>query len=118
LSTTVQRTSLLLQEFRSRCQLSATAPRLALVLKAVIGCAGNVFLLACQDERGASRFSTDNESCLLDLLGLLEALDSSAARSPFELAHAMDALLIQLIRIEAAPRGAACMWRPTRAMAH
>jgi hypothetical protein len=118
LFTTVRRTSLLLQEFRSRCQLNATAPRLALALKAVIGCAGNAFLLACQDERGASRFSIDNETCLLDLLELLGALDTRAVRSPFDLAHAMDALLIQLVRIEAAPRGAACLRRPARATAH
>jgi hypothetical protein len=98
--TPIRRVLLLVEEFRKQCRIEANARVLAVVLKAVIARACQAFSVVTQGRRGATRFGPDNDSCLVDLLKLLNALNADEMPSPFDLAHAMDALIIQLVRIE------------------
>ena len=98
--TPVRRVLLLVEEYRAQRQIGASPRVLAVVLKAVIARACQAFSVVTQGRRGAARFGPDNDSCLVDLLKLLNALNSDEAPSSFDLAHAMDALIIQLVRIE------------------
>ncbi len=97
----VRRAILLVDEFRSHCMAGANARLLAVVLEATIRCAHHLFTGITQGECATAQFAADSNACLTDLMRMLETLTAGDTPPAFELAHAMDALIIQLVRITA-----------------
>jgi hypothetical protein len=96
----LRRLVLLAGEFRAQCQSQASAEALAEVVKAAIPCAHCAFDVYSAGHLGATALAFENEICLADLGALARALAAEVAPPPRELEHALDALLVQLVRIE------------------
>jgi hypothetical protein len=96
----MRRVVLLAGEFRAQCQSRATAAQLAEVLKAAIPCAHCAFDVYSHRQLGPQGLGFENERCLADLGALVQALNADVAPPLQELEHALDALLVQLVRIE------------------
>ncbi len=96
----VRQAILLVEEFRSDCRSGADARLLSVELKATIRCAHQLFSGGFRGECASPQFADDSNACLADLQRMYETLTSGAKPPPFELAHAMDALIIQLARIK------------------
>jgi len=97
----------LAQEFRAYSRPPANAAMAALVLRLIAEHAIQLFELVSRDWIGESRFGADNDRCLSGLLTMLAALNSGTLPPPFELEHALDALVIQLLRFDGERAGAA-----------
>ena len=95
----VRQAILLVEEFRSDCMAGASARLLSVELKATIRCAHQLFTGGFRGDCASQQFADDSNACLGDLLRMHETLSAGDLPPAFELAHAMDALIIQLARI-------------------
>jgi len=99
----VRRTFALLNEFREAFQHRADPHWLAILLQAIGQDATYTFDTAAKVRRESAEFSADKARCLADLEQLHRALRGPSPPSEHDLAHAMDALIVQLIRVQPGP---------------
>ncbi|MGN6525767.1 MAG: hypothetical protein ACTHL8_05215 [Burkholderiaceae bacterium] len=111
----LRRVLVLVDEFHSLCAQKPNLPRLAEFLKIVIARARDAFGATSgrgRDGFAAGALTADQARCLSDLELLQQGMLHSSPEASRGLAHAMDALLIQCVLLDAAvagadPRGAA-----------
>jgi len=99
----VRRTFVLLNEFRDAFKLRADPHWLGILLRAISQDATYTFEVAAKVRRESPEFSADKARCLADLEQLHHALRSPNLPSEPDLAHAMDALIVQLVRVQTGP---------------
>jgi hypothetical protein len=92
--------------FRLLCESGSEPNGMADVLEAVIRCCRDGFELVAKmraERSHAEQLLIDDESrCALDLEALLRALRGGSFLPAHELAHAMDPLIVQCVRMDAA----------------
>jgi hypothetical protein len=91
----------LMGEFLGQCQSGSQGQGLLAVLDDVIRGAVVGFALAGKLHTVSARDNADKQSCLDDLGQLRTALAQGIAMSPHDLKHAMDALIVQFVRVDA-----------------
>jgi len=99
----VRRTFVLLNEFRDAFTLKADPHWLGILLRAITQDAAHTFDAAAKIRRESPEFTVDKARCLADLEQLHRDLRSPRPPSDHDLAHAMDALIVQLVRVQTGP---------------
>jgi len=92
---------ILVEVFRAQCRQAARPRRLGAVLGATIRLARQCLAQADALCHRDAMLGADNERCLHDLEALLRTLVDDDPPPPPDLLHAMDALIVQLVRIDA-----------------
>lgn len=98
----IRRTFVLLNEYREALESKADLHWLGILLHAVNQDAARTFDEAAQLRPESPEFSAERVRCFADLEQLLRTLRGPHPPSDYELAHAMDALIVQLVRAQAA----------------
>jgi hypothetical protein len=90
----------LIQDFLLLCRLRAHSSSLARSLKSVLGSAAKYFAMRRLHPQGVADIRAGSEDCLAELQLVLGALGSKHAHSASELSHALDSLIVLLVRIK------------------
>jgi hypothetical protein len=85
--------------FRLQCKLNAGAATLAGAVARVVGLATEVWPRIAAGVRPRRHGATEGAAGLAELRALHSGLQARHSLAPFELAHAMDALIIDLVRM-------------------
>jgi hypothetical protein len=85
--------------FRLHCKLNAGTATLAGAVARVVGLASEVWPRSGAGLRPRRRAGTEGAAGLAELRALQDGLLAEQSLAPFELAHAMDALIIDLVRM-------------------
>jgi hypothetical protein len=90
----------LIQDFLLLCRLRAHSSSLARSLKSVLGSAAKFFAMRRLHSLGLADIRAGSEGCLAELQLVLSGLGSKHAHSAGELSHALDSLIVLLVRIK------------------
>jgi hypothetical protein len=85
--------------FRLQCKLNAGAATLASAVARVVGLATEAWPRIAAGVRPRRHAVTEGAAGLAELRALHDGLQAHQSLAPFELAHAMDALIIDLVRL-------------------
>jgi hypothetical protein len=85
--------------FRLQCRLNAGAATLAGAVARVVGLASEVWPRIAAGVRPRRHGATEGAAGLAELRALHDGLQAHQSLAPFELTHAMDALIIDLVRM-------------------
>jgi hypothetical protein len=89
-----------IHEFLVLCRLRADSPSLAKSLQSVLGSTAKFISMRRRHPQGAADIRAGSEGCLAELQQVLRALGSRRAHSASELSHALDSLIVLLVRIK------------------
>jgi hypothetical protein len=96
-----------IQDFLLACRLKANRSDLAQSLRSVMSSAGELFKLRRQHARGRADFQAGSQGCLAELQKVLRALATHQGGSLAEISHAVDSLIVLLVRIKPTRAGTA-----------
>lgn len=99
-SVTIRRVFALIDEFRLQCNRHAGSEAIAQALAAVVDLAGRALPRTACNLRSGKRLGAENAYCLEELQALLRALQANQMPATFDLCHAMDSLIIQMVRMK------------------